>query len=236
MSISPPMISPLKIPENLLVELFPEGESPQHSNHQLVQWCRYSDTSLAILDLERLRIDWLLNRMTEFQWIRTTKDQPLMLSDFVHREDMERILSDIQLFRRFKYDHYDSIYRLKDFQQEYNWDLTRSKVYKRDKDGICTHALIINQHLNIALNNSHLLQQITRDSQIQRLRMVDRILTAREKEVLALIGQAKTDDEIGEHMMISGKTVSTHRRNLLRKLNARNKMELVRYAIHYGLA
>ena len=60
-------------------------------------------------------------------------------------------------------------------------------------------------------------------------------LTPREREVLKLIAEAHTNAQIAETLHLSGKTVESHRANLLRKLGMRDRVELVRYAIRRGL-
>lgn len=60
-------------------------------------------------------------------------------------------------------------------------------------------------------------------------------LTRREKEVLSLIAEEYSNPEIAEKLFISIRTVDTHRRNLLEKLQAKNTAGLVRYAIRHGI-
>ena len=60
-------------------------------------------------------------------------------------------------------------------------------------------------------------------------------LTRREREILQLIAEEYTNPEIAEKLFISPRTVDTHRRNLILKLNAKNTAGLVRYAIKYEL-
>lgn len=60
-------------------------------------------------------------------------------------------------------------------------------------------------------------------------------LSAREQEILILISQGLTAQEIGDKLFISLNTVNTHRRNLLSKLNAKNTAGLVKYAVENGL-
>jgi two-component system, NarL family, response regulator NreC len=60
--------------------------------------------------------------------------------------------------------------------------------------------------------------------------------TRREEEVLALICQQLTSEEIGEKLFISVKTVNGHRNNLLQKTHSRNTAGLVIYAIKHQLA
>ncbi len=60
-------------------------------------------------------------------------------------------------------------------------------------------------------------------------------LTPREQEVLKLIAEAHTNRQIADTLMLSEKTVESHRANLLSKLGMRDRVELVRYAIRRGL-
>ena len=60
-------------------------------------------------------------------------------------------------------------------------------------------------------------------------------LTPRELEVVKLIAEAYTNDQIATQLMISPKTVERHRANILEKLGMRDRVELTRYAIRRGL-
>jgi DNA-binding NarL/FixJ family response regulator len=60
-------------------------------------------------------------------------------------------------------------------------------------------------------------------------------LTPRELDVVKLIAEGGTSEEIGEILFISKKTVDRHRANMLEKLGMRNRVELTRYAIRRGL-
>jgi DNA-binding NarL/FixJ family response regulator len=60
-------------------------------------------------------------------------------------------------------------------------------------------------------------------------------LTPRELEVVKLIAEGMTSDEIARELFISKKTVDRHRANVLEKLGVRNRVELTRYAIRRGL-
>ena len=60
-------------------------------------------------------------------------------------------------------------------------------------------------------------------------------LTRREKEILGLIVDELTTEQIGEKLFISPSTVVTHRKSLLRKLNAKNTAGLVRKVFEFGL-
>jgi DNA-binding NarL/FixJ family response regulator len=56
------------------------------------------------------------------------------------------------------------------------------------------------------------------------------VLTRREKEVLTLIAEGMTNNEIAQGLFISSTTVDTHRKNLLSKFEAKNTAALIRIA------
>lgn len=66
-------------------------------------------------------------------------------------------------------------------------------------------------------------------------RPVAEALTKREKEILKLIIEGKTNQAIGEQLFISPRTVETHRANLMHKLGVKNTAALVRKAIKHDL-
>jgi DNA-binding NarL/FixJ family response regulator len=60
-------------------------------------------------------------------------------------------------------------------------------------------------------------------------------LTARELEIVELIAEAHSNDEIAALLVISKKTVERHRANILQKLGMHDRVQLTRYAIRRGL-
>jgi DNA-binding NarL/FixJ family response regulator len=60
-------------------------------------------------------------------------------------------------------------------------------------------------------------------------------LTEREREILQLLAEGRSSKEIAAHLGVSVKTVETHRRNMMQKLNMRSVAELTKYAIREGL-
>jgi len=60
-------------------------------------------------------------------------------------------------------------------------------------------------------------------------------LTKREKEILQLISEGLTNNQIAEKLFISPLTVDSHRKNLLTKLNVNNTASLIKLAVQNGL-
>jgi two-component system response regulator NreC len=60
-------------------------------------------------------------------------------------------------------------------------------------------------------------------------------LTPREEEVLEMLAEGLSNDDIADRLVISRHTVARHRENLMGKLNLHSRSELVKYAIRKGL-
>ncbi|MBI9080942.1 MAG: response regulator transcription factor [Pseudodesulfovibrio sp.] len=60
-------------------------------------------------------------------------------------------------------------------------------------------------------------------------------LTAREQEVLRMLAEGLTTKNVAQKLYISPKTVENHRTNLMKKLNLKSTVELIRYAARLGL-
>ena len=61
------------------------------------------------------------------------------------------------------------------------------------------------------------------------------LLTDREREVLQLIAEGQSTKEIALKLSVSAKTIESHRRQVMGKLNIRNVAKLTKYAIREGL-
>jgi DNA-binding NarL/FixJ family response regulator len=61
------------------------------------------------------------------------------------------------------------------------------------------------------------------------------LLTEREREVLQLIAEGNSTKQIASQLSVSAKTIESHRRQVMGKLNMRNVAELTKYAIREGI-
>jgi RNA polymerase sigma factor (sigma-70 family) len=60
-------------------------------------------------------------------------------------------------------------------------------------------------------------------------------LSPREREILQLVAEGKTSQEIGERLSISSKTVDTYRSRLMRKIGVEDMAGLIKFAIQHGV-
>jgi len=60
-------------------------------------------------------------------------------------------------------------------------------------------------------------------------------VTAREREIIQLLAEGKSNKEVAAELNLSPKTVEAHRANVMRKLHLRSLSDLVRYAIRNNI-
>jgi RNA polymerase sigma factor (sigma-70 family) len=97
------------------------------------------------------------------------------------------------------------------------------------------------QAINIVLKGKKYLHPGVSSSLVARLIQEDSsssaldLITPREREVLQLIVEGRSNAEIAKELNLSVYTVQTHRTNIMKKLKIHDRTELVRYAIRLGL-
>lgn len=65
--------------------------------------------------------------------------------------------------------------------------------------------------------------------------VLETVLTPRERQVVALVSEGYTDNEIADHLALSPRTVQNHLTSVRRKLGLRSRVELTRWALRYAL-
>jgi DNA-binding NarL/FixJ family response regulator len=65
---------------------------------------------------------------------------------------------------------------------------------------------------------------------------LDERISIREREILQLIAEGNSNSQIAKKLVISARTVETHRTNIMRKLELTSQIDILRYAIQHGLA
>ena len=70
---------------------------------------------------------------------------------------------------------------------------------------------------------------------VQKDGVKDSIISERETEILTMISNGSTNKEVADHLAISSRTVESHRRNIIKKLNLKNTAGMIKYAYDNNL-
>jgi DNA-binding NarL/FixJ family response regulator len=92
-------------------------------------------------------------------------------------------------------------------------------------------SILIDRVLNELIRESHKKLLLKSPGSHQLAKMKD--ISKREMEVMALISESMTNEEIAQKLFLSAKTVKTHIRNIFEKTDIRNRVEAVLLYIRY---
>ncbi|MFN8508094.1 MAG: response regulator transcription factor [Dehalococcoidia bacterium] len=92
-----------------------------------------------------------------------------------------------------------------------------------------------NSYFSSALSDGFDLAEVLYQAKRTDQRSGVEALTSREREVLQLIAEGYTNQGIANALYISVKTVEAHKAHIMAKLHARNRTDLIRYAIRKGI-
>ena len=92
-----------------------------------------------------------------------------------------------------------------------------------------------NSYFSSALSEGFYLAEVLYQAKRSDQRTGVETLTSREREVLQLIAEGYTNQGVANELYISVKTVEAHKAHIMAKLHARNRTDLIRYAIRKGI-
>ena len=113
---------------------------------------------------------------------------------------------------------------------QYTWCLSSKKVFSDDL------TISITQPLDELGLVYHQLEKVLEENLYlkKNFRKFD-ALTRREREIMRLISQGQTSQQIADQLFISSHTVITHRKNIWQKLEIKSYAELIKFAEHFDL-
>lgn len=92
-----------------------------------------------------------------------------------------------------------------------------------------------NTYFSSSLSETFDLAEVVYQAKRSESRNSVEALTAREREVLQLIAEGHTNQSIADELVISVKTVEAHKAHIMSKLHARNRTDLIRFALSKGI-
>lgn len=100
---------------------------------------------------------------------------------------------------------------------------------------------LMNAIQRIADNSTYYSNEVLNSmmSRLKKQKTIERnasLLTSREIEIVKLIMEEYSSEEIAEKLFISKRTVDTHRKNIIQKTNTRTLVGLIKFAIENNLA
>jgi DNA-binding CsgD family transcriptional regulator len=175
----------------------------------------------------------------------------------LHPEDLEKLNEKEKFVFEFLLNNvstedmplYKVVYlmRLRHTNGEYRTILHQSRALNISKDGKIQHSICVHTditHLNIPFDNKISFIGNGRPSYFsldtdEEFKLVDNnynnLFTVREHEILILLSKGMNVNEIADELFISPHTITTHKKNILRKSECNNTAELIARCIREGI-
>ena len=206
-----------------------------------------------IFNLNKAKLDYVSPEMLDVLGYPLEETNIPFLLSIIHPEDQHWFLSFENNNREFfmqlspnqipnykiRYD-----YRIKKSNGEYIRILQQTVAIQFDDDGHIFRTLVVHTditHLKQEGNPVYSIIGLNGEPSYIDVPVVnhylkkDNLLTQREREILYLLTEGKSSQEISKLLFISKHTVHAHRQNILNKTNCTNTPELISHAVKIGL-
>ena len=157
------------------------------------------------------------------------------LAKYYHPEDFEKITEITDFFLKDKGETHSTLFRLKHKNGEWFKYYTTRTLFKRDANGNPWMVLAVSVNLTSPVDTGAKIEELLKENYRLKNKLLLSTITTREKDVLKLIANGYSNKEISMQLYISLNTASSHRKNLLKKLNFNNVASLVSFAVENGL-
>lgn len=154
----------------------------------------------------------------------------------VHPDDLDIPEDSVQHYKKFEGPEYGGVFRAKHRDDNfYKWYIGWARAFDRKKNGEVKNIICVDVDLSQQMNTEQQLTQALKDSLRLKNKLLIKNLRKREIEILHLICKGLRTKAIADALFISINTVTTHRKNIQKKLGTTNLADLVTLAKEAGL-
>ena len=121
-------------------------------------------------------------------------------------------------------------------ESSYKWYFASAKLLFNPQETIASKILLIVNEVNSIGSIAHKINKVLEETDWMKKNFIKFCsLTKREKQIINLLVNGKSNREVADTLLMTLLTVKTHRRNIANKLDARNFALLYKFATTYGL-
>ncbi|WP_255710009.1 LuxR C-terminal-related transcriptional regulator [Pontibacter harenae] len=199
-----------QVPANIYISDLEEG----------VLWCNKTNEETLGYTLDEIK------EMGGFEY----------LYQIVHPDDRKVPDNSVTHYQNFTGAEYGGLFRAKHKNEnEYKWFMGWAKAFTKNEDGDVKDLLCVDVDMSPRMNTEDQLVQALKDNLRNKNRLLIQSLRKREIEILSLICKGYSTKTIAEKLFLSVHTVTTHRKNIQRKLGTANVADMVLLATEAGL-
>ncbi len=232
--------------DDLLLKIQANKNALEFSEHtkleELKKICNESSQMVAIYELEEYSFSMVDCSNNSCAFLGINKDEIHNLGfkyllKIIHPENISAVYRFIKYYKDPA--NYDKTFSHTFYiKTANNWEWTYASVKPAifKEDGSVKYLLAIGCSINDLLKSKDQLKVFTKNQNFFD-KNIDKYLslTEREKEILKLISDEFSSNEIASQLSISPYTVDTHRKHLIEKLDVKSSIGLAKYALLFNL-
>lgn len=156
--------------------------------------------------------------------------------EIVHPDDQNVPDDSVDHYQHFSGTEFGGVFRAKHKNEKtYKWFIGWAKAFNRDNQNKVKELLCVDVDMSPQMNTETQLIEALKENLKLKNKLLLKSLRKRELEVLALICKGMSTKSIADKLFLSLHTVTTHRRNIQKKLGTTNVADLVSLAKEAGL-
>jgi PAS domain S-box-containing protein len=199
-----------QVPANIYVSDLEDG----------VVWCNKTNEETLGYKLDEIRKFSLMEYMEKI----------------VHPDDFNIPEESLEHYRHFDGPEYGGVFRAKHKDDnQFKWFIGWARAFQKKQDGAVKQILCVDVDMSHQMNTEKQLITALKENLTRKNKLLIENLRTREVEILNLICKGMRTKAIATKLFISINTVSTHRRNIQKKLGTSNLADLVSLAKEAGL-
>lgn len=199
-----------------------------------------SNLFLLIVKLESFIPVFVSENVTRYLNLTNEKLKNITIKDVqehVNLESSNVFYSSLKHFCNNPNDYLEMCYQIKRNSKDLKWVYGLSKALTYQTDGQPDYVITLSLDVSTLVAENDLLKKTI--NSFEKIFEDDNLkytinFTDREIELLKLISQGFSIGKIAQSLFISEHTVKTHRKNIMKKIGAKNGSELMRYAMLYS--
>lgn len=199
------------------------------------------NAAIYTVNMEPYTIEWINESRVINDVIGITREQVLDQGEYIAAQLManpdfsESVTLAVEKFKESPDIAWAGVYRIKHINGDFNWVVYAISTLESDENGVPIKAVCVAIDPSNLHNTPETLKDFIKHLNKLRFEPILGKLTDRQQEVLCLLMESNSEEDIAEKIGISKYTVRDHKKSLYKKLDCTNSKELFAKAHMYGL-
>ena len=205
------------------------------------QFIKHMNATMYSMNLDPYKLSWISNNNTLSRILGMTAEQMLEQGEYImanllkNPDFSESVTIALEKFKEDPDINWAGVYRIKDINGEPKWALYSASTMEKDENGVATKSAMVAFPLDDVFNTPETLRQLQSYIKDRINAKEVELLTAKQKQILIMLGRGKSRTAVAESLGISVYTVDDHKKAIGKKFACNSSTEIVKLAQRLGL-